>query len=96
MTAAVGLGAGQHLCCSRVLKNAGVAYRRPVASRARPQEPALLVRNGGFENAASGDEWSSRRAAWVFQHPARAIAYENWANSARYLEVPQHAVVTYG
>ncbi len=29
-----------------------------------------LARNGGFENAASGDEWSSRRAACVFPHPA--------------------------
>ena len=33
------------------------------------------ARNGGFENAASDDEWSSRRAACVFQHLAK------WENS---------------
>jgi len=34
-----------------------------------------LVWNGGFENAASGDEWSLRRAVCVFLHPASCVLY---------------------
>jgi len=30
-----------------------------------------LAWNGGSENAASGDEWSLRRALCVFPHPGR-------------------------